>query len=898
MAFDLKKLLEDGVKTFGNAVGQGAQAVGNFFNKDVAQPVGNFVNNANKNFVQPAVNNTVKAVNTVSDNVNPLDQDFQHNVVKSIGDYFNPVADKVRVRDVVREIPSVVGKYVSGEGIYGNAQEAHQAAQDFNNWHGPKVGPDIFGKSLGEQVTDNIVKPAVNTFNTLGSMTEIVPKAIRGGIEQLSGQDGALAKRVATPYAFEATNNVGSARTGQDNTTLTPDETRKTVWAAAQAPLYMFSGAKGLGSTEGNLGARVLSRSTSVIPEAAINAAGQTYAEGDINKLPENMLTSYLTMAALSNATGGASDLTKGFINKVKSGEGIPVGLSIQDINKAFSNAKTPEAVQNIAQNAGVSLTKSQVNRLVKETDPTKINGILYPPTAAPVVPGETPVKTPEQMSLDMSGKPPVEPPVSTVPAGNPEKPFGFNNSAKGSEFVSPEAKAQLEGGNPTRSNIELQNTVAAKLDGMDAVKAHDFALKTNSDEGTAAAIQLAQQYRKSGQFDLEAQLINEKARRLREAGREVQAARLVDELSPEGTVANAANLIQKYNETAKRPIPELTGDLAKQFSDRATQIAQMPEGRQKQIELFGLKNDLLNLVPSSTTDKAIAVWKAGLLTSLRTHERNIVGNSIMLGSEVAKNVPGSFADRLMSLRTGQRTMTNTLNGLGEFGSKKTRQEIMDLVKLGFDPNQDITKFDMQNHITWADTPVQQMLKKYTDAVFRPLGAEDKAFFNSKFANSLYDQAGAAAINAGKKGDKAFIKNLVDNPTESMLVNATKDANYATFHDKNALGSFAANAKNFLASQKGWKGEVGKAVSEIAAPFTGVPSSIVGKTVSYSPVGLIKGMYDVGKVMAKNVPDLQRQAAQEIGRGVMGTGLFGIGAYLASKGLMTGQPKDKKEADL
>ena len=48
--------------------------------------------------------------------------------------------------------------------------------------------------------------------------------------------------------------------------------------------------------------------------------------------------------------------------------------------------------------------------------------------------------------------------------------------------------------------------------------------------------------------------------------------------------------------------------------------------------------------------------------------------------------------------------------------------------------------------------------------------------------------------------------------------------------------------------------------------------------------------------MAGKVPDLQRKAAQEIGRGVIGSGLFGIGAYLAKKGLLTGQPKDTKEA--
>jgi hypothetical protein len=202
-------------------------------------------------------------------------------------------------------------------------------------------------------------------------------------------------------------------------------------------------------------------------------------------------------------------------------------------------------------------------------------------------------------------------------------------------------------------------------------------------------------------------------------------------------------------------------------------------------------------------------------------------------------------------------------------------------VTTGFDPEQTINAFDIKN-ITWGNNPIEQGLKKYTDAVFRTLAAADKPFYHAAMARSLNDQAGAAAINAGKRGNRKFIDNLVKNPTTKMLANAVRDAEVATFKNKNWMSEAASKLKSGK----------GSTVGNIVLPFTGVPSSIAGQIIAYSPVGLVKGVATAGKVVAKDVPELQRQASQEIGRGVIGTGLIGLGAYLSAQGLMTGQPKD------
>jgi hypothetical protein len=464
----------------------------------------------------------------------------------------------------------------------------------------------------------------------------------------------------------------------------------------------------------------------------------------------------------------------------------------------------------------------------------------------------------------------------------------GLVTSVQEASNVAEPTKVAVAGKYVVKPNTKLMGEAEALLQDGATI---DFKNTSNLDKKVAATIQQAINLDKAGDHNAAASLYNNLAEHATELGRGVQAFSLLDKMSPEAIALSAAGKINRYNATHSAKIPQLSGEQTKLIADQVNAIRQMATGREKNIAISQLENTINSFIPSSLTDKVITVWKAGLLTSLRTHERNLVGNTIMAGAETIKDPIAVAADKLMSLKTGQRTVTATMQGTGQ-GTKKGIQAASDIVKLGFDPEETINKFDL-HQINWGKHPVEQALKKYTDAVFRTLGAEDKPFYNAALARSLYDQAGAEAINAGKQGNKAFIENLVNNPTENMLTTAIKDASYATFKDQNKISGLANSIKRW--SRQNWYTNL---PTEVVAPFTGVPSSIIGKTIDYSPIGLVKGITNMGRVMVGNVPELQRQAAQEIGRGVMGTGLFGLGSYLMSKGVMTGQPKDAKEADL
>jgi hypothetical protein len=482
------------------------------------------------------------------------------------------------------------------------------------------------------------------------------------------------------------------------------------------------------------------------------------------------------------------------------------------------------------------------------------------------------------------------QPKIKVSPLETPKQPElrqrGFSASVQESPNVSKQVKQEVLGGYEPKQNEVLMGEAKGLLEeGVDV----DLRNIKDIDKKVAATMQEAINQQKTNP-QLAANLFNNLSEKGTELGRGVQAFALLRRMSPESIALSASGLIKKYNRlNPTKQIPELNGDQVKIISDKVAEL-DLLKGREKNIALNELNEIINSFIPSKLTDKLITVWKAGLLTSLRTHERNFVGNAIHGVMEIAKDIPATATDIGLSKITGQRSKTFTVKGLGEFGSKKTGQQMIDIVKRGFDPTEQINKFDYKK-VNWGNNLIEKGLKKYTDTVFRTLGASDKPFYNAALARSLYDQAAVAAINAGKKGNKQFIEALVSKPTEEMLKIAIGDANVSTFKDKNA----ATNVVNQLKQALG-KNQFSKVIGEITMPFTGVPTSILGQIQAYSPIGLIKGIYKVGKVASGKVPELQRQASEELGRGVIGTGIFGLGAYLAGQGLITGQPKDATEA--
>lgn len=453
----------------------------------------------------------------------------------------------------------------------------------------------------------------------------------------------------------------------------------------------------------------------------------------------------------------------------------------------------------------------------------------------------------------------------------------GFISSAK---EVLPDAQ-RISGQYVPRGTDEL-SIKAKNLIKTDFLTAERIALTESDDRAVAIASELLKKYAddaakatnigaKTAIYDKAAEVANVLAPKLTEQGRAIQAASILGRMTPEGQVRFAAREIQRFNETARIKIPELSGEQTKYILDEMKAINKMADGTERAMRFQKLQNMIQDLVPTPTMQKIITVWKAGLLTGIKTQGLNLFSNLLHGVSEVAKDIPASIVDSAASLFTGQRTKVFTTKKIGE-GVSEGFEKGVRYFKTGFDERNIGTKLDYKR-VNFGKGIVAKAFQAYTDTVFRALGASDQPFYYGALSRSLMDQALAQGKNLGLKGQKLvnFAYKTVESPSEPMIRYAVADATTAVFQNKTKLGDAARKIQNI------------PGVGEFVLPFGRTPSSVAMQIINYSPVGIAKTIIEnIGRGKFD-----QRLFSQGIGRGLTGTAVLAIGVELFKKGMLS-----------
>ena len=423
----------------------------------------------------------------------------------------------------------------------------------------------------------------------------------------------------------------------------------------------------------------------------------------------------------------------------------------------------------------------------------------------------------------------------------------------------------------------------AKNLISSDIVAAERMALTGSDDSAVAVASELIKKYGDDAAkatdqgvagalYDKAAEIANTLAPKLTEQGRAIQAASILGRITPEGQIRFASREIQRFNElNPLKKIPELTGEHAKFISEEMKAIQGMADGIERAMRFQKLQNFIQDLVPTPLVNKLTTIWKAGLLTGIKTSGLNLFSNLSHFASEIAKDVPAAIVDSVASLFTGKRTKTATLRGVFS-GIKEGVIKGKRYFSTGFDERNIGAKLDY-HRVNFGKGKVAKVFQTYTDTVFRTLGAADQPFYYGAMSRSLMDQALAQGKNAGLKG-KALVElaeNLVGNPTEEMIRYGVADATTAVFQNKTKLGEAARKIQQI------------PVVGEFVLPFGRTPSSVAMQIINYSPVGIVKTIIEnIGKGKFD-----QRLFSQGIGRGVTGTAIMFVGMELAKKGLVS-----------
>lgn len=630
--------------------------------------------------------------------------------------------------------------------------------------------------------------------------------------------------------------------------------------------------------------------------QEAIGGTGPTFGErvvGVVNKIKDVATTAIAKLPgvkSIANVVAGGG--LKGFIK----GQAEPE-KEVQIAKEKIENPKAILTPTQMAEAQGAvagfmgglkNVSENLINSLVKTKTAQEVKTIL--PNVANDVATKIAESTDKGIISNLVKKVSVGQERSFISSVKEELP---EFKIAGQYIPRSTDKLAIKAKNLIQSDLATAEKMAMSQTDDNAVAVGSELLKHYSDEAGMATSEAT----RNAIYEKASDLASNMARNLTEQGRSVQAASILGRLTPEGQLKFAAKEIQKYNAVVEKSrggvlglqkkIPELTAEQGQNILTEMKAINDMAEGTEKAMRFQKLQNYITDLVPTPIFKKVIAVWKAGLLTGLKTTGLNMFSNLSHFGTETIKDIPATMVDKVVSLFTGKRAVSMGVKGIVS-GVKEGAIKGLRYLTTGFDERNIGTKLDY-NRINFGKGKLAKGLQAYTDSVFRVMGMEDQPFYYGTKLRSLYEQAKVAAINKGNKGLKGqeaqkFIDELIQNPTEEMIKYASVDAETAVFQNKTMLGQAAK------AIQK-----IGGGTGEVIVPFGRTPSAVATQIINYSPIGIVKTIFEnVGKGKFD-----QRLFSQGIGRGMTGTGALALGALLMKKGIMTlARPTSEKEQKL
>ena len=285
----------------------------------------------------------------------------------------------------------------------------------------------------------------------------------------------------------------------------------------------------------------------------------------------------------------------------------------------------------------------------------------------------------------------------------------------------------------------------------------------------------------------------------------------------------------------------------------------------------------------NSLAEKAVALWRAGLLTGIKTSGLNILSNLGHGLTETAIDLPAAGFDSVASLFTGKRTLVFTTKGTLK-GVKEGFRKGWQYMKTGIDERHIAEKYEFQR-VNFGDSEFAKGLQAYEETIFHLMGAEDQPFYYGAKARSLYSQAYAEGKTKGLKGKDLndFADARVQTPSDDMLAAAAHDAEVAVYQNKTAIGDiFSAIHQSSV-------------TGKVLVPFSRTPSAVAMQIVNYSPVGAV---LEVSKQI-QNGEFEQRKFSRAMGRATIGTGALYLGTQLFAAGMINlDYPDNEKEREL
>ena len=283
--------------------------------------------------------------------------------------------------------------------------------------------------------------------------------------------------------------------------------------------------------------------------------------------------------------------------------------------------------------------------------------------------------------------------------------------------------------------------------------------------------------------------------------------------------------------------------------------------------------------VPSNWANKWNTWRYMAMLVNPTTHIRNITGNLFFRPAIALKDaikipmeralMPRYKGDPTAAFLTGSQTDKGYL-AQGRESFEENRRMLMSSGK--YNPSNEI-----RDNMRIFKNGALEAIRRWNGGA---LEAEDLVFLRRS-----YERAYAQVLKANDYAAQDGARQVeIRKQAESW---AAEETWRATYRDASAIADAISRFSRMNAAAN--------LVTEGLLPFKKTPINVAKRGLSYSPAGLVKGLYDMtygvksGKVDAAHAID-------QFASGLSGTAIVALGAYLASQGLLNGAGDDDGKA--
>lgn len=343
-----------------------------------------------------------------------------------------------------------------------------------------------------------------------------------------------------------------------------------------------------------------------------------------------------------------------------------------------------------------------------------------------------------------------------------------------------------------------------------------------------------------------------------------------------------------------------ISDETIEQVQNIFAQAAKYGENSKARVDLENKAYALLaNEVTSSSWSDKWDAWRYfSMLSSPTTHIRNMIGNTAMNAVTNIKDALGAVMESAVDKvsKNGISRTKSMLNPLSEADNallEAAGNDAVESVYRQLSGSKYSATAGIESQAKAFRGEVGSKFQKLLDANSNLLEKEDWLGLKKKYRQSL---AGFLKAN----GADSSIFSATDDASKALLnrgrAYAINQAQEATFHE---TSKFAQNLTEFsqnLKTSGTVSGGLAHAAIESVMPFKKTPVNILKQGIEYSPIGIVKGIGSSVQAVKKGSKTAS-EAIEQMAKGLTGTGLLSLGAYLSSTGLLRGNGTGDTDQD-